>query len=216
MNKPLGPENQFTSEDVDILEQATVYQRFFRIDKFTLRHKLFEGGWSQPIERELFIRDEAVFVLLYDPNRDRVALVEQFRIGALQDAVSPWLVELVAGMVEQGESTTEVAMREAQEEAGADILDLEPICQYHVSPGGSREYMHVFCGKVDASTLSGIHGLVDEGENIKVVTLDREQAYQAVVSGRINNAATIIAIQWLQLNLALIQDKWLNGKDCSN
>lgn len=204
-----SPVTTFTASDVEILEREALYQRFLRIDKLTLRHKLYEGCWSEPIVRELFIRDQAVFVLLFDPLLDTVTLVEQFRVGALTDDKSPWLLELVAGMVEIGESNADVAIREAMEEAGAEILDLEPICQYHVSPGGSQEYVHVFCGKVDSALLGGIHGLPEEGENIKVVTLDREEAYRWVVNGRINNAATIIALQWLALNHSRIRDQWL-------
>ncbi len=198
----------FTANDIDILERTTVYQRFFRVDQVKLRHKLYEGGWSEPLLRELFVRDDAVFVLLFDPAADKVILVEQFRIGAMDDARSPWLLELVAGMVESGETYTDVAKREAVEEAGAEILDLEPICQYHVSPGGSKEYVQLFCGRVDASHIGGIHGLAEEGENIKVITLDREHAYRAVLEGKINNAATIIALQWLQLNHRRIQTQW--------
>lgn len=201
--------SMFFAKDVEVLEKETVYKRFFRVDKLTLRHKLYEGGWSEPIVRELFIRDQAVFVLLFDPLRDTVTLVEQFRVGALTDEVSPWLLELVAGMVEAGESITDVAKREAVEEADAEILDLEPICQYHVSPGGSQEYVHVFCGKVDSSNLGGIHGLPEEGENIKVVTLDRQDAHRMIVNGTINNAATIIALQWLALNHSRIRQQWL-------
>lgn len=199
----------FSVDDVEVLSRETVFKRFLRIDTLTLRHKLYEGGWNEPLVRELFVRDQAVFVLLFDPWLDTVTLVEQFRVGALNDGVSPWLLELVAGMLEAGESNTDVAKREAMEEAGAEILDLEPICQYHVSPGGSQEYVHVFCGKVDSSKLGGIHGLPEEGENIKVVVLDREDAYRLVVNGRINNAATIIALQWLALNHSRIREQWL-------
>lgn len=200
---------RFSEQDVDIQRQETVYQAFFRVEKYWLRHQLFAGGWSEPLERELFVRDDAVFVLLYDPWQDQVALVEQFRIGALGDAISPWLIELVAGMMEPGETEIDVAKREAAEEAGAKILDIVPVTHYHVSPGGSHEYVHVYCAKVDASQLGGYHGLAEEGEDIRVITINRQDAYSAVLEGRINNAATIIALQWLELHWGELQSRWL-------
>ena len=204
-------EARFSGDDVEIIESRTGYQGFFRLQQMTVRHRLFEGGWSRPLSRELFVRDDATCVLLYDPRADAVVLIEQFRIGALDDPHGPWLLELVAGIVEPGESDRQVACREAQEEAGAEILELVPICNYHVSPGGSREYVHLMCAKVDSSGLSGYHGLEQEGEDIRVAVVSRQQAYEAVESGRINNAPTIMALQWLQLNWSKLQAQWLES-----
>lgn len=203
---------RFSRDDVEILQRENGYDGFFKLQKLTLKHRLFEGGWSKAIQRELFIRDPAVCALLYDPSRDAVALIEQFRIGALLDATSPWLVELVAGIVEPGESEEDVAVRESLEEADAEALALQPICHYHVSPGGSQEEISILCAKVDSSDLGGYHGLEEEGEDIRVTVVSRQQAYTAVESGRICNAPTIIALQWLQLNWQKLQAQWLNNE----
>ncbi len=185
--------------DVKILEEKACYQGFFTMKKLSLQHKLFNGGWGQPLTRELFERGEAAAVLLYDPALDVVVLTEQFRIGALNEP-SPWIFELVAGMIEPGESPQDVAIRETQEESGAVITQLTPICQYLVSPGGTNEKLHVFMALVDSTHIGGVHGLSNEGEDILVHKISRQQAFKAVTNGAINNAATIIALQWLELN----------------
>ena len=186
--------------DLHIQQTELVYDGFFKMKKIHLQHGLFAGGQTPTITRELFDRGEAVAVLLYDPILDSVVLTEQFRIGATDEA-SPWLFELVAGMIESGEQPQEVAKREALEEAGAVIEQLIPICDYLVSPGGTNEKLYVYLALVDSTQLQGIHGLADESEDILLHTFNRETAYQAVQSGQINNAATIIALQWLQLNV---------------
>ncbi|OMH38407.1 ADP-ribose diphosphatase [Motiliproteus sp. MSK22-1] len=200
--------SRFGGNDVEILDRQVAHQGFFRLEELTFTHRLFEGGRSEVLKRELFLRDDAACVLLYDPERDAVVLIEQFRVGALKDPNGPWLLELIAGIIEPGESDMEVARREAQEEAGAEILELVPICNYHVSPGGSQEYIHLMCAKVDSRGLSGYHGLEQEGEDIRVTVVSRQTAYTAVESGRINNAPTIMALQWLQLNWTMLQDQW--------
>jgi len=203
-------EARFGAKDTEIVERKLAYQGFFQLQQLVLKHRLFEGGWSQPLSRELFLRDDSAGVLLYDPWTDSVVLIEQFRVGALQDPNGPWLLELVAGIIEPGETDLEIAQRESQEEAGAEVLELLPICNYHVSPGGSQEYVHLMCAKVDSSGLSGYHGLEHEGEDIRVAVVSRQQAYSAVESGRINNAPTIIAMQWLQLNYTEVRAGWLS------
>ena len=199
--------SEFTHSDVEILSNTNTYDGFFKMQTLTLKHRLFEGGWSQPIHRELFVRGKAAGVLLYDRDKDSVVLIEQFRIGSLmaeqthnEKPCSPWLFELVAGIVESGENPEEVAIREAKEESGADIQTLIPICDYLVSPGGTNESLALFCATVDSANIAGIHGLEEEDENIRVHVVSRKEAMSAILDGRINNAATIIALQWLELN----------------
>ena len=132
-------------KDVTIERNDVAFQGFFRMSKLTIKHALFEGGQSPSLTRERFDRGPAVGVLLYDSALDTVVLIEQFRIGALSEP-SPWIFELVAGMVETGEQPEEVARREAQEEAGAHINQLMHICDYLVSPGGTDEKLHVYLG----------------------------------------------------------------------
>lgn len=190
----------FTPDDVEVIGTEIGYKGFFRIDRIRLRHRLFAGGWSGEFERELFERGEAVCVLLYDPQQDCVVLTEQFRIGALADERSPWLLELVAGMVEEGESYDDVASRETEEEAGCQYYKLLPVCRYWVSPGGTSERVQIYCGLIDSQGVGGIHGLADENEDIRLVTLPFADAWRALEEGVINNAATIMALQWLKIH----------------
>ena len=185
-------------EDVNIEIEEVAFQGFFRMSKLTLKHRLFNGGQSQSLTRERFDRGPAVGVLLYDQTRDIVVLIEQFRVGALNEA-SPWIFELVAGMVETGEQPEDVAHRETLEEAGAKLEKLIPICDYLVSPGGTDEKLHVYLGLVDSAPIHGIHGLAEEGEDIKIHKVSSQQAFDGVADGTINNGATVIAIQWLEI-----------------
>lgn len=190
----------FGHADVEIQDRQRVFQGFFAIDKITLRHRLYKGGWSEAFTRELFVRGHAAGVLLYDPAKDAVVLVEQFRIGILADTNnSPWALELVAGIVDDGETAVDMAVREVREEAGLEISDARFICEYYNSPGGSDECISLFYAEVDSSQAGGVYGLADEHEDIKVVVLPRVSAMQAIQQGQINNAMAIIALQWLQI-----------------
>jgi len=184
--------------DVKIINQERVYDGYFKIDRYRLKHRLFAGGWSDELMRELIVRHDAVAVLLYDPKLDKVVLIEQFRIAAINEE-NPWLLEIVAGIIDKDNSKDEIARFEAQEEAGLEIEELIPICEYWSSPGGTSETVKLFCGIVDASEAGGIHGLAEEHEDILVHVLDSKEAFAGVESGRINNAATIIALQWLEI-----------------
>jgi len=188
------------SNDVKVISHDIAFQGYFRLEKYKLQHRLFEGGWTQPMEREVFERGHAAGVLLFDPERNQVVLIEQFRIGALQYESSPWLLEVVAGIIAENETSEEVCIRETQEEAGLAIKELIPITRYWVSPGGCTERVDLFCGVVDASVAGGIHGLDHEHEDIKVHVFDMQEAFAMVRSGIINNSLAIIALQWLELN----------------
>lgn len=199
---------QFDHRDVEVLDEQPLFQGFYQMVKYRLRHKLFAGGWGEPIERELFKRGCSVAVLVFDPDTREVGLIEQFRIGALQEESGPWLLEVVAGMVDKAETPEQVALRELQEEAGVAAQQLLPICNYLSSPGGSSEKLHLFLALVDLHNHSGgVFGLDDEGEDIRFHRLSLEDAVQAVQAGRCKDAATVICLQWLQLNL----DKVLGG-----
>jgi ADP-ribose pyrophosphatase len=202
----------FSSDDVQVESIATVYKGYFRIDQYLLRHRLFAGGWTGPVSREIFERGHAVGVLPYDPVRDRVVLIEQYRTGALAAGWQPWLVEMVAGIVEQGETPEEVARREMLEEAGATILDLVLINDVLVSPGGSSESMKIFCARVDSEDLGGFHGLAEEDEDIRVFTLSLDEALEWAKTGRICNAVGVLAIYWLALERKNLQARWGVGQ----
>ena len=158
--------------------------------------------------RELILRPRAVGVLLFDPAQQQVVLVRQIRVGMLDEGQNPWLLELVAGMVESGEEPIEVAARESLEEANTNPQDLLQICEYYNSPGISNERITLFCGRVDATQAGGIFGLDAEHEDIGVVVLSLADALAKVASGEINNAMSIIALQWLQLNQPMLEESW--------
>lgn len=191
---------QFTNADVDIIRREEMYKRFFRVEKVFLRHKLFNGDWGKEIGRELFIRGEAVAVVLYDPQRDLIGMVEQFRIGALDEPNGPWCYEVVAGMLEEGESPEDVARRELKEEANIEPYALEYICNYLSSPGGCDEKLHLYCGLCDLSTAGGVYGLPEEGEDIRVHVFAADDVFAWLYNGAFNNAAALICLQWLQFN----------------
>jgi ADP-ribose pyrophosphatase len=157
---------------------------------------------SEEVIRECYTPNyEAAGILLYDASKQQVVLVEQFRLGAFVKQQEPWMIELVMGMVDkQNESAQQVAIREAMEEAGANVRDVVPICRYFNSPGTSSEYVHLFCGLVDSDNVEGVHGVAEEQEDIKVIKMSLLQVKSAISNGKINNASTIIALQWLLLN----------------
>ena len=191
---------QFTCTDVEIIRREEMYKRFFRVEKIFLRHKLFNGEWGREIGRELFVRGEAVAVVLYDPVRDLIGMVEQFRVGALGENNGPWCYEVVAGMLEIGESPEDVARRELKEEANIEPYALEYICNYLSSPGGSDEKLHLYCGLCDLSQAGGVYGLPEEGEDIRVHVFEADKVFAELLGGAFNNAAALICLQWLQLN----------------
>ena len=188
----------------EIVGKEAVYEGFFTMERFHLKHTLFAGGWSDEISRELFRRNNCVAVLLYDPDADKVVLIEQFRVGAAVNSDRAWLVEIVAGAIDEGETPEQVAIREAKEEAGCDILELRLINRFYTTPGGSSEQISLFYGRVDSRQIGGIHGLAHEHEDILVYTVSFDEAYQMLEDGKIESGIPIIALQWLALNRPLL------------
>jgi ADP-ribose pyrophosphatase len=209
--------SKFTKHDVEVLGKTNSHDGYFNLNIITLRHRLFKGGWSEPLTREIFERGHAVAVLPYDPLRDEVLLIEQFRPGAhiamvddpwFENDTSPWLLEAVAGIIEDGERPEDVAYREALEETGTQITDLIPISHYLATPGGSTESVFCFIGRVNTGDVKGLHGVDHEGEDIRPFTVPLDDAYGGIEIGRVNNAMTIIALQYLMLNRAAVRERW--------
>jgi ADP-ribose pyrophosphatase len=190
METPGGREYQ-------VLTRQICYEGFFRLERLGLVHSLHGGGMSPVLSREIVERGDVAAVLLYDPRLDRVVMIEQFRVGAMGDSCGPWLLEIVAGLIEPGETPEEVARREAVEEAGCVIQTLEPITRFYATPAKSSERSYLYCGLVDAANVGGVHGLSHEGEDIRVVPFAAEEALALVDNGTINSAWPIIALQWL-------------------
>ncbi|MEX0693815.1 MAG: NUDIX domain-containing protein [Rhodospirillales bacterium] len=207
----------FSRDDVEVIANTPAYDGFFNLDLYTLRHRQFSGDWGPEIKREVFERGHAVGVLPYDPVADSVVLIEQFRAGAFAavsspwfgSESSPWLIETVAGIIDEGELPEDVAYREAMEETGLALKGLLPVCHYLVSPGGSTESVFVYIGHADADKVEGLHGMRHEGEDIRPFAVPLQEAYDAIAAGHINNGMTIICLQWLMLNREHVRTKWL-------
>ncbi len=193
---------------VEVIEHARAYDGYFRVERYRLRHALFAGGMGRPITREVFERGHAAAVLPYDPARDAVVLIEQFRIGAFAGDRDPWLVEIIAGIMPPHEAPEAVARREALEEAGCTIGRMENIADVIVSPGGCTEIVALYCGEVSTEGVDGVHGLADEGEDIRVQVVDAAVAFEMVRTGAIYSAPPVIALQWLALNRAALRRRW--------
>ncbi|MBZ2190287.1 NUDIX domain-containing protein [Alcanivorax sp. JB21] len=198
MNRYRAP---FGPDDVQILERESPFRGFFRLDRLRLRHRLFAGGWSRELTRELFVRNEAAGVLPWDPVRDEVLLIEQFRAGALDYRDTPWCLEIIAGIADKaGESLADMICREAQEEAGITLTQLRPLPSYLVSPGGSNERMTLFFAMADLANAGGLHGAAEEGEDIRVHRVPMADIPALLETGVLDNAPCLIALQWLLLN----------------
>lgn len=199
--------NHFGKEDIVIEKRETLFQGFYRLDKLHLRHRQFAGGMGPLLIRELFVRPPAVGVLIYDPATDEVLLIEQCRVGALDD-IHPWQMEIVAGLVVPGEQPEDVVRREAEEEAGVVLGKVERVMEFMPSPGGSDERFALYVASADLSQAGGVHGLPEEGEDIRVNVMSVNQALSALERGRINNAPCILALQWLALNKPRLLARW--------
>lgn len=200
MTNTLEKTPPFDQNDVEVLAKEDLYQGFFKMERHRIRHRLFAGGWSAPLEREVFLRGNAVAGVMYDPQRQLIGLVEQFRIGAMDNAMGPWLLEVVAGMNDKDETPLQVIQRELLEEAGMQTEKLHFICDYYTSPGGTTEKLSLYCALGDLSNIGGIHGLAAEGEDIRVQVFPQVEVFSQLYDGRFNNAATLICLQWLMMN----------------
>lgn len=200
--------SNFTHKDYKIVGREVPYDGFYRLARYQIQHRLFKKGWSNVISREVLERSSSVGILPYDPVLDRVVLIEQFRAGTLANSPSPWVIEIVAGCIHPDETPEQVAYREANEEAACIIETLHPIYEYFATPGGSNEYIHLFCGKVNSSAIGGIYGLKEENEDIRAFVLPTEEAMTLLRNGQIKTAPAIVALQWLQLNREWLRSLW--------
>jgi ADP-ribose pyrophosphatase len=199
---------KFTKKDVTVLNKESLYEGFFQLNRYQFTHKLFGGGESSVVSREVFERGHAAAVLPYDPVRDEVVLLEQIRFPAIETNENCWLVEIVAGIIDPGESTEDVCHREAAEEAGVELTNLTPITSYLSSPGASSERIYLYIAQVDASNVGGIHGLDNEAEDIRVFSESVDTAQSWLYNGKIDNSTAMIALQWLLLNKQKIRQQW--------
>ena len=201
----------YGASDVEVTTQETIFQGYFRMDALTLRHKRFDGSWTNNIRRELFQRGDAVAVLPWDVEEDRIVLIEQFRPGAIRGSESPWMLEAIAGVVEEGESDDAVAHREAAEEAGCSMDALLPITSYYPSPGACSERIRLFIGRLKSAAIGEVRGVETENEDILVHSFARLEAIALLDAGKINNGLTIIALHWLARHGDRLRSDWLRS-----
>lgn len=197
----------------ELLSKEVGFKGFFRVDVIKVRHTLFEGGWSKPLERELFQRGECVAAVLYDPVKDQLVLIEQFRVGAMEYGETPWLLEIIAGAIEPGETPEQVVIREAREESGCEVLDLIPAHVFFTTPGGSSERIHLFCARVDSEGAGGVHGLQSEDEDIFVHVVSFDEAMKLVANGEIVSGIPLVGLYWLAQHREQLQEQWGTTED---
>lgn len=185
---------------VEVVKHETLFKAYSRLDRYWVRYEQFAGGMGPVVSREVLERGHAVAVLLFDPDRDSVVLIEQFRPGAHAAGMDPWLYEIVAGIIEDGETPEEVARRESLEEAGLDPQNLFRVQSWLATPGISSERIELWCGRVDSRQAGGLHGVEEEGEDIRVLAVPLTEIRENLRAGRYTNAATLVALQWLLLN----------------
>jgi ADP-ribose pyrophosphatase len=195
-----------------IHQRETLFQGYFRIDRLKLSIRRFDGGVLGPFQREMLERGHAVAILPYDPANDHVLLIEQFRPGPLLagDPI-PWLIEIVAGIIDSGEAPEQVARREAQEEAGCVIEDLAHILDCYSSPGCLTEHVDLYVGRAKLSGIGGEFGLADEHEDIRTHILPFDMALRWLDEGKIRHSMAIIAVQWLARHRGTLREQWLTG-----
>lgn len=194
--------------DVEVTRRDTVFQGYFRVDRYHLRHRRVDGGWTEIFTREVFERGHAVGVLPYDPVSDRVVLVEQFRIAPYLAGRNPWMLEIVAGIIEPGEAMIDVARRELFEEAGLVARDLRPMQSVVLSPGAVTETIMLYCAWIDAASAPAHAGLAEENEEITVKPMSWDDARAMLTAGKIDNASTLAALGWLNLHRDELRHAW--------
>lgn len=187
-------------DTVEPLRRETPHVGFFLTRAYELRHPGFAGGMSPRVRREVFVATDAAIVLPYDPLRDRVLLVEQFRMGPYgRGDARPWTLEPVAGRVDAGEDPAETARRECVEEAGLTLRHVEHISSHYCSPGCSTEYFHLYLGLCELPEVEkGQGGLDCEDEDIRTHVIPFERAMQLLQTGEADNGPLVLSLLWLQ------------------
>jgi ADP-ribose pyrophosphatase len=200
------------SPRVRVLTRKRLHDGFYQFDLLSLEHERFDGGWTGPLRRELLVQRSAVAVLPYDPVADRVVLVEQFRAGCIDGPGEPWLIEVVAGLKEAGETPETVAAREIHEETGLTATGrMEFVCRYRASPGGTSEQVDVYVAEIAAPAEGGLFGAADEDEDIRTHLVAADEVFAMARDGRITAANSIIPILWLELNRERLRSVWASG-----
>ncbi len=195
----------------DVIARDRAYEGFFKMDVFKLRFELFRGGMSPEIEREVLIARQSICCLPYDPVRDEVVLVEQFRTAAYAAGEEhPWMLEAPAGLMEEGEEAPETAKREVGEETGCTISALDYAGPLLSSQGALSERTNVFIGCTSTEGVGGIHGIESEGENIRVLVIPFDDAIALFNTGTIQSAFGAVPLLWLSRHRERLLRQWVD------
>ena len=192
----------YSASDVTIESREFLFRGFIQVEKVSFRHRLFnQPDYSAVIQRELIHRPEAAGVLLYNDQQQRFALIEQFRVGALNDAESAWQLEVIAGVLDGDEAPEDCIRRESLEESGCEVQQLQHLFSFYPSAGACSEFFHLYAAEVELPKMGGIFGMPDEGENIQLHLFDYSELGILLKNGRLRNAPVIMALQWLAQHL---------------
>ncbi|UUS57406.1 MULTISPECIES: NUDIX domain-containing protein [unclassified Acinetobacter] len=189
----------YNKKDYSIEGREHLYKGFIQVEKVLLRHRLFHQDSMIPtIQRELIHRPEAAGVLIYSHQQQKFALIEQFRIGAIDDETSPWQLEIIAGVLDGDESAESCIRRESLEESGCELDALQHLFSFYPSAGACAELFHLYSAEAELPEHGGVFGMPDEGENIQLHILNYADIPELLTNGRLKNAPVIMALQWLQ------------------
>ena len=192
----------YSASDVTIESREFLFRGFIQVEKVSFRHRLFnQPDYSAVIQRELIHRPEAAGVLLYNDQQQRFALLEQFRVGALNDSESAWQLEVIAGVLDGDEAPEDCIRRESLEESGCEVQQLQHLFSFYPSAGACSEFFHLYAAEVELPKMGGIFGMPDEGENIQLHLFDYSELGTLLKNGRLRNAPVIMALQWLAQHL---------------
>lgn len=193
----------YNNKNFEIQSRECLYQGFIQIEKVALRHRLFnQTEYTTIIQRELIRRKEAAGVLIYNDQFQRFALIEQFRVGAIDDPVSPWQLEIIAGVLDGDESPEVCIRRESLEESGCELDQLQHLYSFYPSAGACDEIFHLYAAEANLPEKGGVFGMPDEGENIQLHIIEYHQLAALLSSQRLRNAPVIMALQWLKQHIA--------------
>jgi len=195
----------YTSKDVEVTSRESLFRGFIQVEKVSLRHRLFnQTEYTHVLQRELIHRPEAAGVLLYNDQRQQFALIEQFRVGAINDAYSPWQLEIIAGVLDGNETPESCIRRETLEESGCTINHVQHLFSFYPSAGACSEVFHLYVAETELPTEGGVFGMPDEGENILLHLFDYSEISTLLSQGRLRNAPVIMALQWLSQHITTI------------
>jgi len=197
-----------TEQTVELVRREVAFEGYFKVIRYFLRHTLHNGGMSDTISREVFERGQAGAVLPYDPQRDEVVLIRQFRAGTYAAGRHPWTWEVVAGIIEENETAEALVRREMVEEADLAVGELLPIQNLMLTPGACSEACQIFLGRVDTAKAGGVFGLADEHEDILVKVMPFADAYAMVQRNEVDNAVAVVAVLWLALHRDEVRKRW--------